>query len=209
MLTVAKNILVGILFVILASPMAFKGSRFLFGDWVASADGVPETAGLLIQALILTIFVKTLSNGEGYARRRKTPLEAARDTEALRQRQQREAEDRATAARAKAARYAAESKKAESARAKAASDARAAEARANAKEKIRARARAERDAAYRDRDASRDNERIKSGKAAVARSRANNAATESTVADRNAAKSRDATAAAHKLVVSLENKQKK
>lgn len=41
----------------IASPVAYKTVRSFLGNWVASADGLPTTAGLLLHALVFIIVV--------------------------------------------------------------------------------------------------------------------------------------------------------
>ena len=47
-------------FFAVAHPETFKLVRKLAGDWVASADGLPTTAGLLLHALVFVILVHFL-----------------------------------------------------------------------------------------------------------------------------------------------------
>jgi hypothetical protein len=42
-------------FFVVANPATFKLVRSIAGSWVASADGVPTTAGLLLHALVFVI----------------------------------------------------------------------------------------------------------------------------------------------------------
>jgi hypothetical protein len=42
-------------FFVVANPATFKFVRSLAGSWVASADGLPTTAGLLLHALVFVI----------------------------------------------------------------------------------------------------------------------------------------------------------
>ena len=42
-------------FFVVANPATFKAVRSLAGSWVASADGLPTTAGLLLHALVFVI----------------------------------------------------------------------------------------------------------------------------------------------------------
>ena len=44
----------GVFFVV-ANPATFKAVRSVAGSWVAAADGVPTTAGLLLHALVFVI----------------------------------------------------------------------------------------------------------------------------------------------------------
>jgi len=42
-------------FFVVANPATFKLTRSLAGSWVAAADGLPTTAGLLLHALVFVI----------------------------------------------------------------------------------------------------------------------------------------------------------
>jgi hypothetical protein len=42
-------------FFLVANPATFKLVRKILGSWVASADGLPTTAGLLLHALVFVI----------------------------------------------------------------------------------------------------------------------------------------------------------
>ena len=42
-------------FFVVANPATFKAVRGIAGSWVASADGLPTTAGLLLHALVFVI----------------------------------------------------------------------------------------------------------------------------------------------------------
>jgi hypothetical protein len=42
-------------FFVIANPAMFKLVRSVLGNWVASADGLPTTAGLLLHALVYVI----------------------------------------------------------------------------------------------------------------------------------------------------------
>ena len=42
-------------YVVVANPATYKGVRGVLGSWVASADGLPTTAGLLLHALVFVI----------------------------------------------------------------------------------------------------------------------------------------------------------
>ena len=50
-----KKIVPVIVFFIVANPETFKLVRSLLGNWVASADGLPTTAGLLLHALVYVL----------------------------------------------------------------------------------------------------------------------------------------------------------
>ena len=42
-------------FFVVANPATFKLTRSVAGSWVAAADGLPTTAGLLLHALVFVI----------------------------------------------------------------------------------------------------------------------------------------------------------
>ena len=44
-------------YVAIASPAAYKTVRGLLGSWVASAEGLPTTAGLVLHALVFIFIV--------------------------------------------------------------------------------------------------------------------------------------------------------
>ena len=48
-----------VLFLILASPLVFRGVRKVLGTWVASAEGLPTFAGLLLHAIIFSLIVRS------------------------------------------------------------------------------------------------------------------------------------------------------
>ena len=50
-----KKILPFILFFIVANPATFKLVRSVTGSWVASAEGLPTTLGLLLHALVFVL----------------------------------------------------------------------------------------------------------------------------------------------------------
>jgi hypothetical protein len=50
-----KKIVPFVVFFIVANPEAFKLTRSIAGDWVASSYGVPTTAGLLLHALVYVL----------------------------------------------------------------------------------------------------------------------------------------------------------
>ena len=52
---VQKKIIPFITFFVIANPETFKVVRSIAGSWVASAEGVPTTAGLLLHALVFVI----------------------------------------------------------------------------------------------------------------------------------------------------------
>lgn len=47
-------------FAVLASPLAFKTTRRIFGDWVAGPEGLATVPGLLLHALVFLIVVSFL-----------------------------------------------------------------------------------------------------------------------------------------------------
>jgi len=50
-----KKIVPFAVFFVVANPKTFKLTRSLAGSWVAAADGLPTTAGLLLHALVFVI----------------------------------------------------------------------------------------------------------------------------------------------------------
>jgi hypothetical protein len=44
-----------ITFFVVANPCTFKLTRKVLGHWVAAADGIPTTAGLLLHALVFVL----------------------------------------------------------------------------------------------------------------------------------------------------------
>ena len=44
-------------YVVIASPQAYKAVRGVLGSWVANAEGLPTTAGLLLHALVFILIV--------------------------------------------------------------------------------------------------------------------------------------------------------
>jgi hypothetical protein len=50
-----KKILPFVLFFIVANPALFKLVRKVLGGWVASAEGLPTTAGLLVHSLVFVL----------------------------------------------------------------------------------------------------------------------------------------------------------
>jgi hypothetical protein len=50
-----KKIVPFAVFFVIANPATFKLTRSLAGSWVAAADGLPTTAGLLLHALVFVI----------------------------------------------------------------------------------------------------------------------------------------------------------
>ena len=49
-------------FYIVANPATFKAVRDLAGNWVASADGLPTTLGLLLHSLVFVIMCRLIFN---------------------------------------------------------------------------------------------------------------------------------------------------
>jgi hypothetical protein len=52
---IQKKIVPFIVFFIVANPETFKLVRKLLGGWVASADGLPSQAGVLLHALVYVL----------------------------------------------------------------------------------------------------------------------------------------------------------
>jgi len=50
-----KKIVPFAVFFVVANPATFKLTRSVAGSWVAAADGLPTTAGLLLHALVFVI----------------------------------------------------------------------------------------------------------------------------------------------------------
>jgi len=67
---IQKKIIPFITFFAIANPETFKLVRSIAGSWVASADGCPTTAGLLLHSLVFVIvchFLWTMFYGKsGY-----------------------------------------------------------------------------------------------------------------------------------------------
>jgi len=55
-----KKILPFAMFFVVANPETFKLVRSVAGSWVASADGLPTTAGLLLHSLVFVILTHLL-----------------------------------------------------------------------------------------------------------------------------------------------------
>jgi hypothetical protein len=55
-----KKIVPFAVFFVVANPATFKLTRSVFGAWVAAADGLPTTAGLLLHALVFVILAHCL-----------------------------------------------------------------------------------------------------------------------------------------------------
>jgi hypothetical protein len=49
-------------FYIVANPATFKAVRGVAGNWVASADGLPTTLGLLLHSLVFVILCRLIWN---------------------------------------------------------------------------------------------------------------------------------------------------
>jgi hypothetical protein len=49
-----------ITFFVVANPCTFKLTRKVLGNWVAAADGLPTTAGLLLHALVFVLLAHFL-----------------------------------------------------------------------------------------------------------------------------------------------------
>jgi hypothetical protein len=52
---IQKKIVPFVAFYIVANPMTFKAVRGILGPWVASAEGLPTQAGVLLHALVFVI----------------------------------------------------------------------------------------------------------------------------------------------------------
>jgi hypothetical protein len=50
-----KKILMALLFMILASPMAFQAVRAVLGGWISTAEGLPKVAGLAVHAVVFMV----------------------------------------------------------------------------------------------------------------------------------------------------------
>lgn len=50
-----KKLLMGLLFMLLASSMAFQAVRSVLGGWIASAEGLPKIGGLFFHALVFMV----------------------------------------------------------------------------------------------------------------------------------------------------------
>ena len=50
-------------FVVVANPMTFRTTRSIFGDWIASPEGLATIPGLILHALVFLFLVKILSPG--------------------------------------------------------------------------------------------------------------------------------------------------
>jgi hypothetical protein len=54
-----------VLFALLASPAAFRTVRSVLGSWVASTEGLPTVAGVLLHALVFVLVMKFLQYRPG------------------------------------------------------------------------------------------------------------------------------------------------
>jgi hypothetical protein len=52
---IQKKLVPFVVFFIVANPATFKAVRGIAGNWVASAEGIPTTAGLLLHALVFVL----------------------------------------------------------------------------------------------------------------------------------------------------------
>jgi hypothetical protein len=50
-----KKIMMAILFMLLASSMAFQAVRSVLGGWIATAEGLPKVGGLTVHALVFMV----------------------------------------------------------------------------------------------------------------------------------------------------------
>ena len=50
-----KKLLMGLLFMLLASSVAFQAVRSMLGGWIASAEGLPKIGGLFVHALVFLV----------------------------------------------------------------------------------------------------------------------------------------------------------
>jgi hypothetical protein len=50
-----KKIMMALLFMILASPMAFQAVRAVLGGWIATAEGLPKVGGLAVHAVVFMV----------------------------------------------------------------------------------------------------------------------------------------------------------
>ena len=50
-----KKLLMGLLFMLLASSVAFQAVRSVLGGWIASAEGLPKVGGLAVHALVFLV----------------------------------------------------------------------------------------------------------------------------------------------------------
>ena len=50
-----KKILMALLFMLLAAPVAFQAVRSVLGGWIATAEGLPKVGGLAVHALVFMV----------------------------------------------------------------------------------------------------------------------------------------------------------
>ena len=50
-----KKVLMGLLFMLLASSMAFQAVRSVLGGWIATAEGLSKLGGLFVHALVFMV----------------------------------------------------------------------------------------------------------------------------------------------------------
>ena len=50
-----KKILMALLFMLLAAPVAFKLVRAVLGAWIATAEGLPKVGGLAVHAVVFMV----------------------------------------------------------------------------------------------------------------------------------------------------------
>ena len=50
-----KKLLMGLLFMLLASSAAFQAVRSVAGGWIATAEGLPKIGGLFVHALVFMV----------------------------------------------------------------------------------------------------------------------------------------------------------
>jgi hypothetical protein len=50
-----KKLLMGLLFMLLASSVAFQAVRSVLGGWIATAEGLPKVGGLFVHALVFMV----------------------------------------------------------------------------------------------------------------------------------------------------------
>jgi len=68
-----------ITFFVVANPCTFKLTRKVLGSWIAAADGLPTTAGLLLHALVFVLLAHFLSKPMKAPRRSSYRLSTAMD----------------------------------------------------------------------------------------------------------------------------------
>jgi hypothetical protein len=50
-----KKIMMALLFMLLAAPVAFQAVRGILGGWIATAEGMPKVGGLAVHALVFML----------------------------------------------------------------------------------------------------------------------------------------------------------